>query len=411
MSLSRLKDAALEAGIGELSIENLVYFANQLGITEEQVSEAVTLFLSVDEPYGEVFPPDDHMRQREAPPSRFGGKVPMRTFRHESLVEVPRDVIHLEGEKMWIESIEPWVETGSFEWMRGKEYHVPEGMSGHLYAFRTLAIGRTHSGAEWTEEEKMKAARTLIGQKSGLDHKYAPDPNRNRCIDAEYWDHGIEGFMYIEDEQMNQLFADGRIIGVSVEYFPRHEQCVGPLCTVMGNRFCGIDFVSDRYKMGDPTSTLIRVETVLDPDDSVSEGEVEMTEPEETANEEEIVEEQEEVVEETLQDDEAVEAPEEEAEQPSRHDLRLTKVETMLGQLGGAIDRLEARMEALEKEPDVVNIIGEQVLEEERDEILLDFDGGDLELSAEEVASDEDSEAMQELRILQGKRRLRTGRF
>ena len=151
-----------------------------------------------------------------------------------------------------------------FRWMRDKKYKVPESFKGigYLYAFRTLSVPMTLNGAQWSIEEKRLAARTLIGQPINLNHKYHPeDQKTNLTIDSEFEDGWIEGFAFVTDTRINRLYERGDLVGVSVEYYPRHEDWAnGWSCE--GNRFVGLAFVSKEYTMGSPESTVTRLEAI-----------------------------------------------------------------------------------------------------------------------------------------------------
>jgi hypothetical protein len=191
-------------------------------------------------------------------------------YEESALVRTPDSSIVVSGDTARFESIPMGI--GSFDWLKGKEYHIPPGYSGHLYAFRTLNVTVTHGSnnqdkpqhALWTEEEKRLSARSLIGEKVGLNHAYKPNPAENYCIDSEYAVFngvgGIEGVLYVYDPIINRLYDDGAIVGVSVEYTPRMELCGTATCTLIGTKFTGIDMISEPFGLGDPTSKVKRME-------------------------------------------------------------------------------------------------------------------------------------------------------
>lgn len=191
-------------------------------------------------------------------------------YEESAIVRTPDSSIVVKGDITRFESVP--TDIGSFEWLKGKEYHIPPGYSGHLYAFRTLNITVTHGSnsqgkpqhALWTDEEKRLSARTLIGERVGLNHAYKPNPDENYCIDSEYAVFkgvgGIEGVIYVYDPIINRLYDDGAIVGVSVEYTPRMEVCGSATCTLIGTKFEGIDMISEPLGLGDPTSKVKRME-------------------------------------------------------------------------------------------------------------------------------------------------------
>lgn len=144
-----------------------------------------------------------------------------------------------------------------------------------LYKFKTLEQGvtdvynRGHGRRTFSNDEKLRAARTLIGKDIDLNHIMFMH-SVNFVVDAEALtgqsgNRVVVGLLYVEDEMINALYELGLVVGVSVEFFSRIEACscqepTNCTCDQLGINFVGIAIVTVPYETGDPAPELIRVE-------------------------------------------------------------------------------------------------------------------------------------------------------
>jgi len=152
------------------------------------------------------------------------------------------------------------------EWYYQTERHK----RGKLYKAKTLAGGVTdpfnmgHGTRYYSEEEKIRAARTLAGRPINLNHTKSLW-GENYVVDSEYHNGSIVALCYIEDENVHRLYDEGLIVGVSVELEVRDEQCKplakDHLCEERGIIFTGLAIVSAPEVPGDLGSEIVRVES------------------------------------------------------------------------------------------------------------------------------------------------------
>lgn len=95
----------------------------------------------------------------------------------------------------------------AFRWARyqGDEYYYC------LAAFPVESMNKN----VYTEEELIRAARTLIGKPVNLNHKIPL--NGIEIVDAEYEDGAVECILRIGNEKIRRMIDDGEIVHVSIE--------------------------------------------------------------------------------------------------------------------------------------------------------------------------------------------------
>ena len=140
----------------------------------------------------------------------------------------------------------------SFSWVR-PIVHYPE--RGRLY--RVVATGEILDHTDETgkkfqrilsPQEIERGTRTLAGKMVNLDHTPSWMRNgMNAVVDAEPEDNVAECICYVEDEEINQLYDDGKLMGASVEYWPREETIQMELTKIHqhGVMFSGLAFLTE----------------------------------------------------------------------------------------------------------------------------------------------------------------------
>ena len=144
------------------------------------------------------------------------------------------------------------VKMESFSWVR-PIVHYPE--RGRLY--RVVATGEILDHTDETgkkfqrilsPQEIERGTRTLAGKMVNLDHTPSWMRNgMNAVVDAEPEDNVAECICYVEDEEINQLYDDGKLMGASVEYWPREETIQMELTKIHqhGVMFSGLAFLTE----------------------------------------------------------------------------------------------------------------------------------------------------------------------
>lgn len=122
-----------------------------------------------------------------------------------------------------------------FKWKTAKPTLVQtQQKKGKVYQFETAEVATSGNLVTYVSKELERAARTLIGKSPNLNHQRYDLVGNNYVIDAEYSDGKVQGYAYIEDPEINKLFAEGRIYQTSLDGQFRGKMSIGDKGKLVG---------------------------------------------------------------------------------------------------------------------------------------------------------------------------------
>jgi len=144
----------------------------------------------------------------------------------------------------------------SFRWAPPIEfYKAIEGDKGKFYQVHAIHVTTTGNRHKYTEEELRDAGRSLADRPLGLNHERKLPHPPNKVVDSEFEDNSVEAVIYVEDEEVNRLYEEGKIKKVSIEAKYRTAD-VGEVLVPRGIVFTRLDLLTEGVAPGDPFTSI-----------------------------------------------------------------------------------------------------------------------------------------------------------
>lgn len=122
-----------------------------------------------------------------------------------------------------------------FKWKTAKPTLInTQQKKGKVYQFETAEVTTSGNLVTYVSKELERAARTLIGKSPNLNHQRYDLVGNNYVIDAEYSDGKVQGYAYVEDPEINNLYAEGRIYQTSLDGQFRGKLSIGDKGKLVG---------------------------------------------------------------------------------------------------------------------------------------------------------------------------------
>ena len=126
----------------------------------------------------------------------------------------------------------------------------------HFIRGVALNLGQTRNLNRYTEDELKRAARTLIDKPFFYPPHTNPPIKVGEILDAEYEDRRIEYFGRVDDEEIWNQVASGKIKHVSIDARYRWGERIDGIIP-HGLVFDGLSLVPEEIEPGDPNSSVI----------------------------------------------------------------------------------------------------------------------------------------------------------
>lgn len=148
-----------------------------------------------------------------------------------------------------------------FRWAQSKLALFKTDPNAKHYKVEALFPVESMNRNIYTEEELIKAARTLIGKPVNLNHKQPLEGVE--IADAEYEDGAVECILKVEDENLQRMIDGEEIIHVSVEADFREAEVANGI-KPKGLVFTGLALLTKDVLPGVPLTRIMSIERIVE---------------------------------------------------------------------------------------------------------------------------------------------------
>ena len=161
--------------------------------------------------------------------------------------------------RLGLQPEKPYRQREAFSWAEPR-LQALEGREG-VYRVEALFPLESMNRVIYTEEELLRAARTLIGKPVNLNHK---KPLKGvEILDAEYEDGAVECLLQVENPEIKRMIDRGEILHVSIEADYREAEVVNGLVP-RGLAFTGLALLTRDTLPGVPLTRIMPLEGLIE---------------------------------------------------------------------------------------------------------------------------------------------------
>ncbi|MEM2177037.1 MAG: hypothetical protein QXN34_06895 [Archaeoglobaceae archaeon] len=149
----------------------------------------------------------------------------------------------------------------AFKWAASKLSMLKFDENAKYYKVEALFPIESMNGNVYTEDELIRAARTLIGKTVNLNHE--KPLSGVEIIDAEYEDGAVECILRVEDKNIQKMIDNEEILHVSIEADFREAEIIDGI-KPKGLVFTGLALLTKDVLPGVPLTRIIPVEKIVE---------------------------------------------------------------------------------------------------------------------------------------------------